>query len=141
MNKEVKPKSNNDKDVNIIKHLDKIDNDKGSKNKLTESVNVYTAFATKLKMNKKLNFSKKETANEEEIAKLNSGTNLVNKTSKTKAIHLSNEKISYVLEVIDKKFIVNRYIGPKLPYFSGSSTSRMSHISLIVRIFLISLSL
>ena len=81
MNKEVKPKSNNDKDVNIIKHLDKIDNDKGSKNKLTESVNVYTAFATKLKMNKKLNFSKKETANEEEIAKLNSGTNLVNKTS------------------------------------------------------------
>ena len=92
MNKEMKPKSNNDKDVNIIKHLDKIDNDKGSKNKLTESVNVYTAFATKLKMNKKLNFSKKETANEEEIAKLNSGTNLVNKTSKTKTIHLSNEK-------------------------------------------------
>ena len=35
--------------------------------------------------------------------------------------HLSNKKISYVLEVIDKKFIVNRYIGPKLPYFSGSS--------------------
>lgn len=46
----------------------------------------------------------------------------INKQNSRIRFHLSNEKISYVLEVIDKKFIVNRYIGPKLPYFSGSSS-------------------
>lgn len=35
--------------------------------------------------------------------------------------HLYNRRISYIVEIIDKKFIVNRYFGPKLPYFSGSA--------------------
>lgn len=36
--------------------------------------------------------------------------------------HLYNGNISYVVEIIDKKFVVNRYLGPKLPYFSGSAS-------------------
>lgn len=36
--------------------------------------------------------------------------------------HLYNTQISYVIEIIDGKFVTNRYFGPKLPYFSGSTS-------------------
>lgn len=36
--------------------------------------------------------------------------------------HLYNTQISYVIEIIDGKFVTNRYFGPELPYFSGSAS-------------------
>lgn len=35
--------------------------------------------------------------------------------------HLFNSRVSYVIEIIDRKFVVKRYFGPRLPYFSGSA--------------------
>lgn len=38
----------------------------------------------------------------------------------TTQFHLSNNFLSYVIEVTDNQFVVNRYFGPKLPFFADS---------------------
>ena len=57
------------------------------KNLLAENMNLYTSFAKKLKMNRHFNFSKKDTNNEEEIAKINNS----NSNKKIRSIQLSKE--------------------------------------------------
>jgi len=63
------------------------------KNLLAENMNLYTSFAKKLKMNRHFNFSKKDTNNEEEIAKINNS----NSNKKIRSIQLSKEKVNKVI--------------------------------------------
>ena len=63
------------------------------KNLLVENMNLYTSFAKKLKMNRHFNFSKKDTNNEEEIAKNNNS----NSNKKIRSIQLSKEKVNKVI--------------------------------------------
>lgn len=41
--------------------------------------------------------------------------------------HLSNQLISYVIQVIDNHFIVNRYFGKQIPFFAGSNSLDSNH--------------
>ena len=34
--------------------------------------------------------------------------------------NLSNQKVSYVIQIVDNKFVTNRYFGPALPFFAES---------------------
>lgn len=41
--------------------------------------------------------------------------------------HLSNNCVSYIIEVIDGHFVVKRYLGIKIPYFKGSNELDKGH--------------
>lgn len=45
----------------------------------------------------------------------------------TTQFHLSNDRLSYVIEIIDNQFVVNRYFGPKIPFFAGSTHLDKGH--------------
>lgn len=52
------------------------------------------------------------------------------KVSKTKdgmIFNLSNQKVSYVIQIVDNKFVTNRYFGPALPFFAESKDLDEGH--------------
>lgn len=44
----------------------------------------------------------------------------VSKTEDGMIFNLSNQKVSYVIQIVDNKFVTNRYFGPALPFFAES---------------------
>ena len=45
----------------------------------------------------------------------------------TRQFHLSNKYLSYVIEIVDNQFVVNRYFGPTIPFFAGSTHLDSGH--------------
>lgn len=41
--------------------------------------------------------------------------------SENQTFHLSNESISYVIEIVKEKYLTHRYFGKSLPFYSGSN--------------------
>lgn len=51
----------------------------------------------------------------------------VKSNGNTTQFHLSNTYLSYVIEIVDKQFVVNRYFGPRISTFAGSTHLDLGH--------------